>query len=183
MRRPTGPLTGTRVVELGGIGPGPFAAMVLSDLGADVVRLDRPGSGPLLKGGDAERDVLLRGRRSVAVDLKSGAGLELALQLLARTDVLIDPFRPGVTERLGLGPDEALARYPRLVYGRVTGWGQSGPWARAAGHDLNYVALAGPLAAMGRADSPPPPPLNLVGDFRWGRHAVGARRGRRTPRA
>ena len=163
-----GPLTGTRVVELGGIGPGPFAAMVLSDLGADVLRLDRPGSGPLLDGGEADGDVRLRGRQSLAVDLRSEAGLEAARRLLARADVLLDPFRPGVTERLGLGPDDALTRNPRLVYGRMTGWGQTGPWARSAGHDINYVALAGPLAAMGRADSPPPPPLNLVGDFGGG---------------
>jgi alpha-methylacyl-CoA racemase len=164
----SGPLACTRVVELGGIGPGPFAAMVLADLGADVIRIDRPSASPLVPGLDAGRDVLLRGRESITVDLKSATGLERVAGLIERADVLIDPFRPGTTERLGLGPEEMLQRNPRLVYGRITGWGQSGPWARAAGHDLNYVALAGPLAAIGRRGTPPPPPLNLIGDFGGG---------------
>jgi len=164
-----GPLAGTRVLELGGIGPGPFAGMVLSDLGADVIRVERPcGASAFVPGLDPAGDVLLRGRRLVALDLKRPADLELALRAVERADVLIDPFRPGVAERLGLGPDEALARNERLIYGRITGWGQSGPWATAAGHDINYVALAGPLAAMGRAGSPPAPALNLVGDFGGG---------------
>lgn len=164
----SGPLAGTRVLELGGLGPGPFAAMVLSDLGADVLRIDRPGAEPLVTGLNPGLDVLLRGRRAVTLDLKDDGGRALALRLIERADVLIDPLRPGKAERLGLGPDEALERNPRLVYARITGWGQTGPWAGAAGHDINYVALAGPLAAMGRADSPPPPPLNLVGDFGGG---------------
>ena len=164
----SGPLDGTRVIELGGIGPGPFAAMVLSDFGADVVRIERPATSPLLPGVVPERDVLLRGRRSIRADLKSPAGLDLVLRLIDRGDVLIDPFRPGTTERLGIGPDDMLERNPRLVYGRVTGWGQTGPWAQAAGHDLNYVALAGILSAIGRTGTPPPPPLNLIGDFGGG---------------
>ncbi len=163
----SGPLSGTRVIELSGIGPGPFAGMVLSDLGAEVVRIERPG-GAIVPGLDAEHDVMLRGRRTLAADLKSEAGLARLLALVARADVLIDPFRPGTAERLGLGPDELLQRNPRLVYGRVTGWGQSGPWAGAAGHDLNYVSLAGAQAAIGRRGTPPPPALNLIGDFGGG---------------
>jgi alpha-methylacyl-CoA racemase len=163
-----GPLAGVRVVELGGIGPAPFSAMLLSDLGAEVVRIDRPSSGPLGEHQQHERDLLLRGRRSLAVDLKSSGGAEVVLRMLARADVLLDPFRPGVTERLGIGPEPAMRRNPRLVYARMTGWGQTGPLAEVAGHDLNYVALAGPLAAMGRRDSPPAPALNLVGDFGGG---------------
>ena len=164
-----GPLAGVRVLELGGIGPGPFAGMVLSDLGADVIRIDRPGgASAFVPGLDPARDVLMRGRRVVALDLKRPADLDVALHAIERADVLIDPFRPGVAERLGLGPEDALARNERLIYARITGWGQSGPWAGAAGHDINYVALAGPLAAMGRPGSPPSPPLNLVGDFGGG---------------
>lgn len=168
MSTPAGPLAGIRVVELGSIGPAPFAAMVLSDLGADVVRIDRPGATPYTEGLDHRRDILLRGRPSVAVDLKHPDGHALAVRLIDRADVLIDPFRPGVAERLGLGPEELRARHRRLVYARITGWGQDGPWAGAAGHDINYVALAGPLAAIGRAGSPPPPALNLAGDFGGG---------------
>lgn len=164
----TGPLAGIRVVELGGIGPGPFAAMMLSDLGAEVVRVDRPDRSPLVPGLEGRGDVLLRGRRFLAADLKAPSDLGRVRELIDEVDVLIDPFRPGTTERLGLGPDEVMATNPRLVYGRVTGWGQSGPWAGAAGHDLNYIALAGPLSAIGRRGSPPPPPLNLVGDFGGG---------------
>lgn len=163
-----GPLSDLKVVELGGIGPAPFAAMMLSDLGAEVVRVDRPSQQELGAHQRHEQDLLLRGRRSIAVDLKSKAGAEVALRLADRADVLIDPFRPGVAERLGVGPETALTRNPRLIYGRMTGWGQTGPLAGAAGHDLNYVALAGPLAAMGRRGTPPPPALNLVGDFGGG---------------
>lgn len=163
-----GPLSDLKVVELGGIGPAPFAAMMLSDLGAEVVRVDRPSQQELGAHQRHEQDLLLRGRRSIAVDLKSKAGAEVALRLADRADVLIDPFRPGVAERLGVGPETALTRNPRLIYGRMTGWGHTGPLAGAAGHDLNYVALAGPLAAMGRRGTPPPPALNLVGDFGGG---------------
>jgi alpha-methylacyl-CoA racemase len=142
--------------------------MMLADMGADVVRLDRAGAPPFARGYDPGRDILMRGRRSLLLDLRADAGRELALDLLERADVLIDPYRPGAAERLGLGPDDAFTRNPRLVYARMTGWGQDGPLARMAGHDLNYVALAGPLAAIGRPESPPPPPLNLVADFGGG---------------
>jgi alpha-methylacyl-CoA racemase len=163
-----GTLSGIRVVELGGIGPGPFGAMMLADMGADVVRLDRPGAPPFAAGYDPAGDILLRGRRSVLLDLRADAGRELALDLLDQADAFIDPFRPGAAERLGLGPDVALERNPRLVYARMTGWGQDGPLAKVAGHDINYVGLAGPLAAIGRPSSPPAPPLNLVADFGGG---------------
>lgn len=161
-----GPLTGLRVLELAGLGPCPHAAMVLADLGADVVRVDRPGGGFGM--GEAEHDVLLRGRRSVSVDLKSEDGAALVLQLAARADVLIEGFRPGVMERLGLGPDVCQARNPRLVYGRVTGWGQDGPLAPRVGHDLNYLGLTGVLSTIGRAGESPVPPINLVADFGGG---------------
>lgn len=157
-----GPLSGLKVLEFAGIGPGPFCGMLLSDLGADVVRIDRKGSG---RGSPA--DVTARGRRSVALDLKSPAAVEACLALMERADGLIEGFRPGVMERLGLGPDIALARNPRLVYGRMTGWGQGGPYAKAAGHDINYIAISGALAAIGAEDKPVPP-LNLVGDFGGG---------------
>jgi alpha-methylacyl-CoA racemase len=157
-----GPIAGLRVLEFAGVGPGPFAAMLLSDLGADVVRVDRPG---------AKRDlasaVLDRGRRSVALDLKRERDLEVCLALIDRAEVLIEGYRPGVMERLGLGPAVALQRNPRLVYGRVTGYGQSGPLARAAGHDINYIALSGALHAIGTAERPSVP-LNLLGDFAGG---------------
>jgi alpha-methylacyl-CoA racemase len=159
--RAGGPLAGLRIVEFAGIGPGPFAAMLLADMGADVVRIDRPGAA-----GDA-RDITRRGRRNLTLDLKQTEGLEQALRLLDRADALIEGFRPGVMERLGLGPDAVLARNPRLVYGRVTGWGQSGPLAQAAGHDINYIALAGALGAIGPEEKPVPP-LNLVGDYGGG---------------
>ena len=162
-----GPLDGVRVVEIAGIGPGPFAAMVLSDMGADVVRVDRANA----VGGDfgaPNHEVLNRGRRSVGVDLKHPDGVEAVLRLCAGADALIEGFRPGVAERLGIGPDVCLARNPKLVYGRMTGWGQEGPYAQAAGHDINYIALAGALAHFGRAGTKPTPPLNLVGDFGGG---------------
>ena len=165
----SGPLRGIRVVELAGIGPGPFAAMVLSDLGADVVRVDRAGyvppAGARLQPG---QDVLSRGRRSVGIDLKNPAGVGAVLRLVETADVLLEGFRPGVAERLGLGPDTCLQRNPRLVYGRMTGWGQDGPWAPRAGHDLNYIALAGALHPIGPAAAPPPVPLNFIGDFGGG---------------
>jgi alpha-methylacyl-CoA racemase len=157
-----GPLSGLRILEFAGIGPGPFCGMLLSDLGADVVRIDRKGSGR-----SSPADVTARGRRSVALDLKSPAAVETCLKLMESADGLIEGFRPGVMERLGLGPDVALARNPELVYGRMTGWGQTGPYAKAAGHDMNYIAITGALAAIGTQDKPVPP-LNLVGDFGGG---------------
>jgi alpha-methylacyl-CoA racemase len=162
-----GPLRGVKVVELAGIGPAPFAGMLLADMGADVVRVDRIDALDA-DPGTARFDVLGRGRRSVAVDLKHPQGREVVLRLAERADALIEGFRPGVTERLGVGPDECFARNPRLVYGRMTGWGQQGPLAHAAGRDVNYVALSGTLAMIGRAGAPPVPPLTLVGDFGGG---------------
>ncbi|MDN5747600.1 MAG: CoA transferase [Pseudonocardia sp.] len=162
----SGPLAGLKVVELAGIGPGPHAAMILADLGAQVVRVDRPGG---LRLGDAGvPDPTLRGRRRVAADLKSADGAETVLRLVERADVLLEGYRPGVTERLGVGPDDCHARNPRLVYGRMTGWGQDGPLAQRAGHDINYISLTGALHAIGRAGQRPVPPLNLVGDFGGG---------------
>ena len=160
----SGPLDGVRIVELAGLGPAPFAAMVLADLGADIVRVDRAGGGS----GFARFDVMNRGRRSIAVDLKHADGVEVVLRLAAGADALIEGFRPGVAERLGVGPDACLARNPRLVYGRMTGWGQEGPYAADAGHDITYAAVAGALAHIGRAGQPPTPPLNLVADFGGG---------------
>ncbi len=160
-----GPLTGLRVVELAGIGPGPFAAMMLADMGAEVLRVDRAQA----VGGPAPRwDVNARSRRSVGVDLKSERGREVVLRLVEKSDVLLEGFRPGVTERLGIGPDDCLARNPRLVYGRMTGWGQEGPLAHTAGHDVGYIAVTGALHAIGRAGGPPQVPMNLLGDFAGG---------------
>jgi alpha-methylacyl-CoA racemase len=161
-----GPLGGLRVVELGGIGPAPFCAMLLADLGADVVRVERPGP-PTIPGAPPELGLLNRGKRAVLADLKEPAGVELALRLAERADVLIEGYRPGVAERLGVGPDECLARNPRLVYGRLTGWGQTGPLAQTAGHDLTYLAVTGLLHAIGPAQRPAVP-LNLIGDFAGG---------------
>ncbi|CAN5879033.1 CaiB/BaiF CoA-transferase family protein [soil metagenome] len=163
----TGPLVGVRVVELAGIGPVPFAAMLLADLGADVICIDRPG-GHALAPAPPLYDVLTRGRPSVAVDLKHPRGVQVVRELVARADVLLEGFRPGVTERLGLGPDECLAANPALVYGRMTGWGQDGPLARTAGHDLTFIARTGVLGAIGEPGRPPQPPLNLLGDFGGG---------------
>src|SRR5271169_3703493 len=163
-----GPLAGIKIIELAGIGPGPMCAMLLADMGATVLRIDRPGGSDLGLARPLRYDLLLRGRRSVAVDLKSAEGKALTLRLIERADGLIEGFRPGVTERLGLGPDNCLARNPRLVYGRVTGWGQDGPLAHAAGHDINYISLVGALHAFGRRGQPPTPPLNLIGDFAGG---------------
>jgi alpha-methylacyl-CoA racemase len=156
-----------RVLEVAGIGPGPFCAMVLADLGADVIRIDRPtGTG---RDPDSARfDILARGRRSIAVDLKRPSGIEVVLRLVERSDALLGGFRPGVAERLGIGPTPCLERNPGLVYGRMTGWGQDGPLAQAAGHDLTYAAVAGALAHIGRVGQPPTPPLNLVADFGGG---------------
>lgn len=164
----SGPLSGIRVVELAGIGPGPFAAMLLADLGADVIRIDRPGPSPLPVPMPPEADILRRGRPSVALNLKHPDGLATALELVERADLLIEGYRPGVAERLGLGPDDCLARNPRLVYGRMTGWGQDGPLAQRAGHDSGYIAITGALAAIGRAGGPPQLPMNLLGDFGGG---------------
>jgi alpha-methylacyl-CoA racemase len=163
-----GPLAGVRVIEIAGIGPGPFAAMMLADMGADVIRVDRAAS---VYGGDRSnrpKDVMNRGRRSIAVDLKNPDGVETVLAMVEHADALIEGFRPGVTERLGIGPDDCLARNSRLVYGRMTGWGQDGPMAPMAGHDINYIAIGGALGAIGRSDERPQPPLNLVGDFGGG---------------
>lgn len=166
-----GPLAGVRVVEMVGLGPCPFAAMMLADMGAEVIRIDRkaaPGAQnpfPML---GTKYDVMARGRRSLALDLKNPEGVQVLLELVAKADVLLEGFRPGVMERLGAGPDACHARNPKLVYGRVTGWGQEGPLSQAAGHDLNYIALTGMLHAMGREGEPPAPPLNLVGDFGGG---------------
>ena len=163
-----GPLDGIKVIEIAGIGPGPFAAMMLADMGAEVVRVDRTQNVPAIDPGVPPYDVLNRGRRSIAVDLKRPEAVETVLRLASRADALIEGFRPGVMERLGLGPDVCLARNPQLVFGRMTGWGQDGPLARAAGHDVNYIALAGALAPIGRRGEPPVPPLNLIGDFGGG---------------
>lgn len=163
-----GPLAGVRVLEFEGIGPGPFCGMLLADMGADVILLDRTEDAKLGLGRERRYDVMFRGRRSVTLDLKSPSGRDAALALAARADAVIEGFRPGVLERLGLGPDVLLARNPRLVVGRMTGWGQDGPMAPRAGHDIDYIALSGALHAIGRADGAPVPPLNLVGDFGGG---------------
>ncbi|MGI9161468.1 MAG: CaiB/BaiF CoA transferase family protein [Mycobacterium sp.] len=162
-----GPLQGLRVVELAGIGPGPHAAMILGDLGADVVRVERPGTAPGLPTRMAE-DFLLRNRRSVAANLKEPEGREMVMALIAKADVLIEGYRPGVTERLGLGPDDCAKVNEKLIYARMTGWGQTGPRSQQSGHDMNYISLNGVLHAIGRANEAPVPPLNLVGDFGGG---------------
>ena len=160
-----GPLAGVRVVELQGIGPGPYCGMMLADMGAEIIRVDRAGSA----GQTANKtDILARGRKSIAVDLKQTEGVETVLRLVETADVLIEGFRPGVMERLGLGPDVCLARNSKLVYGRMTGWGQTGSMASAAGHDINYISLSGALHAIGPEGEKPVPPLNLVGDFGGG---------------
>ena len=158
-----GPLKGLRILEFAGIGPGPFCGMVLADLGAEVVRIDRTEGPP-----GAREDFVGRGRRSIALDLKAPAAIETALRLVEQADAIIEGFRPGVMERLGLGPETCLQRNPRLVYGRMTGWGQDGPLAQAAGHDMNYIALTGALWSIGRPGERPVPPLNLVGDYGGG---------------
>jgi crotonobetainyl-CoA:carnitine CoA-transferase CaiB-like acyl-CoA transferase len=163
-----GPLAGLKIIELAGLGPGPMAAMVLADLGATVLRIDRKEPVKLGIDRPLKYNLLLRNRRTIALDLKEPRAVEAVLELVERADALIEGFRPGVTERLGLGPDACLARNPRLVYGRVTGWGQSGPLARTAGHDLGYIAITGVLNAIGRAGAPPSIPLNLIGDYAGG---------------
>lgn len=163
-----GPLSGLKVIEVAGIGPAPFAAMMLSDMGADVIRVDRAAQ---VSGGDPSTppaDIFNRGRRSIALDLKSPSGVGVLLDLVEQADALIEGFRPGVAERLGFGPDVCHERNPRLVFGRMTGWGQEGPYAPTAGHDINYIALAGVLEHLGRAGDKPTPPINLVGDFGGG---------------
>jgi alpha-methylacyl-CoA racemase len=163
-----GPLSGYRIIEIAGIGPGPFAAMMLADMGAEVIRVERAQA---VRGPAPETpyfDTMLRGRRNVAIDLKHPDGVATLLDLVEQADALIEGFRPGVMERLGIGPDVCLARNPKLVFGRMTGWGQEGPYAQAAGHDINYISLAGALAHMGRAGEGPTPPLNMVGDFGGG---------------
>jgi alpha-methylacyl-CoA racemase len=165
----SGPLKGITVVEFAGIGPAPFCAMMLSDMGANVIRIDKPGNtdiAGILK--DTKYDITGRGRRSLALDLKNPESPAIALKLIEKADVLIEGYRPGVMERIGLGPDVCLKRNKKLVYGRMTGWGQSGPLADKAGHDINYIALSGALHAMGEPDKPPIPPLNLVGDYGGG---------------
>jgi alpha-methylacyl-CoA racemase len=162
----TGPLRGIRVVEIAGIGPGPHAATILADLGADVIRLERPGGA--LSPGTRETDLLTRGRPSVAMDLKRPEAVEAVLALVEQADVLLEGMRPGATERLGLGPDECMARNPRLVYGRMTGWGQTGPLAHTAGHDVNYISIAGALHGLGQDADRPQFPTNLLGDFGGG---------------
>jgi len=164
----SGPLTGVRVLEIAGIGPGPFCGMMLADMGADVLRVDRLKADDLGLPVEPKYDIMSRGRRSIALDLKQAGAVETVLAIAARADALIEGFRPGVTERLGLGPDACFARNPRLVYGRITGWGQDGPLAQAAGHDINYIALSGALHAIGHQGGAPVPPLNLVGDFGGG---------------
>ncbi|MFF2066616.1 CaiB/BaiF CoA transferase family protein [Streptomyces sp. NPDC058200] len=161
-----GPLTGVRVVELAGIGPGPFAAMTLADLGADVVRVDRPGGAGL--GIDPAYDLTNRNKRSVLIDLKAADGAARVLDLAERADVLIEGYRPGVAERLGVGPQECLRRNPQLVYGRMTGWGQEGPLAARAGHDIGYIAVTGALSMIGKAEEAPALPANLLGDYAGG---------------
>jgi alpha-methylacyl-CoA racemase len=163
-----GPLTGVRVVELAAIGPAPYGVMLLADLGADVIRVDRAASARGQLGAEASMVGLSRNRRSIGVDLKDAAGTELVLRLVADADVLVEGFRPGVAERLGLGPDDCRAVNPRLVYARMTGWGQDGPLAARAGHDLDYAAITGALHTVGRADEPPPPPVNYLADFGGG---------------
>ncbi|MFV0384930.1 CaiB/BaiF CoA transferase family protein [Paracoccus sp. (in: a-proteobacteria)] len=163
-----GPLSDVKIVELAGQGPAPFAAALLADFGADVAIIDRPPESGWRPEVPRAHDFYNRNKRSVALDLKSGAGQAAARALVARADILIEGFRPGVAERLGLGPDECLGLNPRLIYGRMTGWGQDGPMAQEAGHDINYLALTGALYAIGQADSPPPPPLNLVADLGGG---------------
>jgi alpha-methylacyl-CoA racemase len=168
-----GPLAGVKVIEFEAIGPAPFAGMLLADMGADVLVVDRPGSSGLGLKRERWYDVMLRGKRSVTLDLKSPQAVQAALDLVSKADVLIEGFRPGVMERLGLGPDVAFEKNKKLVYGRMTGWGQEGPLAPRAGHDINYIALAGVLHAFGRKGEAPVPPLNLVGDFGGGGMLLG----------
>lgn len=161
----SGPLHGLRIIELSGIGPGPFCGMMLADMGAEVIRVDRPGGNPTAEGG---HDILFRNRHNISINLKHAAGVDALLKLCDSADALFEGYRPGVAERLGIGPDVCLARNPKLVYGRMTGWGQDGPLSQAAGHDINYIALSGALHAIGRKGEKPTVPLNLLGDFGGG---------------
>ena len=161
-------MVGYRVVEIGGVGPTPFATMLLADLGADVVKIERPGGEPGVPRPRSSAEILLRGKRSVALDLKNPHSVDICLQLIERADVAVEGFRPGVAERLGLGPKQCHERNPKLIYGRMTGWGQDGPLSSTPGFDINYVSVAGALQPMGYRDRPPLPPLNLVGDFGGG---------------
>ena len=163
-----GALDGVKVLELAGIGPGPFCGMMLADMGAEVIRIDRAGSVKEFDENAPPNDIISRGRKSLGIDLKNPQGRETVLKLVETSDIFFEGFRPGVAERLGVGPDDCLERNPALVYGRMTGWGQEGPYANAAGHDINYISLAGVLAHIGRSESGPVPPLNLVGDFGGG---------------
>ena len=163
-----GPLAGYKIIEIAGIGPGPFAAMMLSDMGAEVIRVERVQAVRDTQSSNANWDVMQRGRKNIAIDLKNSDGVETLLQLVDKADALIEGFRPGVMERLGVGPDVCISRNKKLVFGRMTGWGQDGPYANSAGHDINYIALAGALAHFGRAGEAPVPPLNMVGDFGGG---------------
>ena len=166
-----GPLSGIKVIEFAGIGPAPYGAMLLADMGADVIRIDRSSGVGSMGPGDPNNppgDILARGRRSLAVDLKNPEAVELVLDLIAGSDVVVEGFRPGVMERLGVGPDVCMQRNPKLVYARMTGWGQDGPYAQAAGHDINYIALGGVLDPSGRRGEEPTPAINLVGDFGGG---------------
>ena len=163
-----GPLSGYRIIEIAGIGPGPFAAMMLADMGAEVIRVERAQSVKGAAPATAHWDTLLRGRKNIAIDLKNPQGVEALLQLVEKADAIIEGFRPGVMERLGIGPTECAKRNPKIVFGRMTGWGQDGPYAPLAGHDINYIALAGALAHFARKDEAPVPPLNMVGDFGGG---------------
>src|SRR6202047_1787580 len=163
----SGPLSGVKVLELAGVGPGPFCGMMLADMGAALLRIDRIAPADIGLPLDPKFDIMARGRRSIALDLKSAQAVEIVMAVVEKADVLIEGFRPGVTERLGLGPDACLARNPRLIYGRVTGWGQDGPLAQAAGHDIHYIAIAGALHALGTKDDIAIP-LNLIGDFAGG---------------
>jgi alpha-methylacyl-CoA racemase len=156
-----GPLNGIKVIELAGIGPGPYAGQLLADMGADVIVVDRPGPA-MPKAVDG------RGKRSIMLDLKKTEAVEALLKMVANADVLIEGLRPGVTERMGIGPDVCHAVNPKLIYGRMTGWGQTGPWSKMAGHDINYISMTGVLNAIGKAGEPPVPPLNMVGDFGGG---------------
>ena len=168
MSQAGGPLAGLKIVEFEAIGPGPFCGMLLSDMGADVILVDRPAESGLGISRARKHEIMMRGRRSLTLDLKNPQGVEAAKRLVAKADAIIEGFRPGVMERLGLGPEVLLELNPRLVYGRMTGWGQEGPLAPRAGHDINYIALTGVLNAIGRPGAPPVPPLNLVGDFGGG---------------
>ena len=165
---PMGPLSGKRIIEIAGIGPGPFCAMLLSDLGAEVIRVDRASTVADELPDLPSLDLLNRGRRSIGIDLKDPNGVATVLKLIESSDALIEGFRPGVAERLGIGPEDCLTRNPKLIYGRMTGWGQYGSYSSMAGHDINYIALSGVLGMIGRKDEKPVPPVNLIGDFGGG---------------